>query len=113
PWLWIPVRIFAPTSLAPDDEVELHASGFDFAFNTELSGPPPQIIPHKVIQNDVTQGISLTLDWRYFVLSDYRCGIEIFWTIKKAIGGGGGSSPTTRVQVTVNQAGATCDPTQP
>ncbi|NWB31558.1 hypothetical protein [Pseudomonas gingeri] len=113
PWLGIPVRIFAPTSLAPDDEVELHASGFDFAFNTELSGPPPQIIPHKVIQNDVTQGISLTLDWRYFVLSDYRCGIEIFWTIKKAIGGGGGSSPTTRVQVTVNQAGATCDPTQP
>jgi len=112
-WLGIPVRIFAPTSLAENDEVELHASGYDFSFTTELSGPPPQIIPHRVTKNDETQGISLTLDWRYFVLSSNRCGIRIFWTIKKAIGGGGGSSPTTDVQVTVNQAGATCDPTRP
>jgi len=112
PWLGIPVRIFAPTSLEKDDEIELHALGYDFTFDMELSGPP-QIIPHEVTQNDVTQGISLMLDWRYFVLNNYRCGIEIFWTIRKAIGGGGGTSPTTRVQVTVNQAGATCDPTQP
>ncbi len=109
PWLGIPIRILAPNSLAVRDEVELLVKGMNWDFSQDISGPA-QVIPHTVVANDISQGIRLTIDYAYFAQVDNRFGIEVLWTIKKAVGGGGGTSPVSRARVTLRMAGGTCAP---